>query len=70
MKELEMKKYWTIEEFAQYTGYTKSYIYKLTCKNQIPYHKFLGKTMFAREDIFKMIQDGHVKSYDQLEESL
>ena len=70
MRELEEKKFWTIEEFANYTGYSKGYIYKLTCRKEVPYHKFLGKTMFAREDIFRMIQDGLVRSNEQIEESL
>ena len=70
MNELEQKKYWTLDELAHYTGYTKSYIYKLTHRNEIPYYKLLGKLMFAREDIYKLLQENRVKSTAELEQEI
>lgn len=70
MQELENKSYWSLEEFANYTGYSKNYAYKLISRNQIPYYKFIGKVMFARDDVFRLIQNGLVKSNDQLEQEI
>jgi excisionase family DNA binding protein len=67
---IEQKTFWTIEELCAYTGYTRSYIYKLTHNNTLPYYKMLGKLMFSREDIFRIIQEGLVKSNDQLEKEV
>lgn len=35
-----------VEELADYTGFSKSYIYKLVHSNTIPYSKPNGKTLF------------------------
>lgn len=40
------KKVLTVEELTDYCGYSKSYIYKLVSRNQIPYSKPNGKTLF------------------------
>ena len=35
-----------VEELAEYTGFKKSYIYKLVHESKIPYSKPNGKTLF------------------------
>ena len=54
---LEGKTYWTLSELCAYTGYTKSYIYKLTSSNVLSYNKPLGKTMFFKEDIIGLYEE-------------
>ena len=66
--DLEKKSYWTLSELCAYTGYTKSYIYKLTSNNALPYYKLFGKNMFKNDDIFLLLEQGHIKSNDQLEQ--
>ena len=43
---LSKKNVLNINELADYTGYSKSYIYKLTSRNAIPYFKPSGKAIF------------------------
>ncbi|WP_449401362.1 helix-turn-helix domain-containing protein [Chryseobacterium wanjuense] len=38
--------FFNVEELADYTGFSKSYIYKLVHSNIIPYSKPNGKTLF------------------------
>ena len=39
----------TTEGVCELTGYSKAYIYKLTCLGQIPYYKPNGKKIFFIE---------------------
>jgi prophage regulatory protein len=43
---LSKKNVLNINELSNYTGYSKSYIYKLTSRNAIPYFKPSGKAVF------------------------
>ena len=43
---LSKKNVLNINELADYTGYSKSYIYKLTSRYAIPYFKPSGKSVF------------------------
>ena len=43
---LSKKNVLNINELFDYTGYSKSYIYKLTSRNAIPYFKPSGKAIF------------------------
>jgi excisionase family DNA binding protein len=43
---LSKKNVLNINELAKYTGYSKSYIYKLTSRGAIPYFKPSGKSVF------------------------
>ena len=43
---LSKKNVLNINELADYTGYSKSYIYKLTSRQAIPYFKPSGKSVF------------------------
>lgn len=40
------KKVLNLNEIAEYIGYSKSHIYKLTSTNQIPHYKPNGKVLF------------------------
>lgn len=44
------KKVMTLNEFCQYTGYSKNYVYKLTSRNEVPHFK-RGKKVFFDKDI-------------------
>lgn len=44
------KKVLTVEELSVYTGFQKSYIYKLVHKKVIPYSKPNGKMLFFDRD--------------------
>jgi excisionase family DNA binding protein len=49
---LSQKKVLTLDEVSDYTGLSKSFLYKLTCKNEIPCYKPLGKHIyFNKEEI-------------------
>lgn len=42
----------TVEDFAEYTGYSKAHVYHLTSKRQIPFYKPTGKRIyFKRSDV-------------------
>lgn len=43
---LSKKNVLNLNELSEYTGYSKSYIYKLTSRNAIPYFKPSGKAIF------------------------
>lgn len=41
-----LKEIFNVEELSDYTGFKKSYIYKLVHSNTIPYSKPTGKVLF------------------------
>lgn len=42
----------TVEQAAEYTGYTKSYLYKLVNQNKVPYYKpEKGRILFSLDDL-------------------
>jgi len=43
---MEQKQVFTIDDLANYTGWSKSYIYKKTSDGTLKYSKPLGKTLF------------------------
>lgn len=43
---LNNKKIFTVDELSEYTGFSKSYIYKLVARNELPFSKPLGKILF------------------------
>lgn len=58
-----------LEDAAKYLGISKSYLYKLTCKNAIPFYKPNGKKIyFSKADLDKWIMRNPVKSSEQIEE--
>lgn len=65
---LRAKDVLTVEEVAQYMGVGKSYIYQLTCANQIPYYKPLGKNIyFDKEEIKNFLKQGRVSTEAEIQ---
>ena len=54
------KKTLTLEETCNYTGYTKSYMYKLTSGQQIPHMKRGKKVFFDKDEIDAWIRHNKV----------
>lgn len=44
------KKVLTANDLSSYCGFSKSHIYKLVARNEIPYSKPYGKTLFFDKD--------------------
>jgi excisionase family DNA binding protein len=50
-----------ILEASEYTGYSKKYLYKLTCEKRIPHYKPQnGRVFFKREDLDAFMMRGRV----------
>ncbi len=47
---LSQKTIFNLDELVIYTGLSKSYLYKLTSTNEIPYFKPNGKLIFFKKD--------------------
>lgn len=59
----------SFEEASKYLNVSKSYLYKLTCKNQIPFYKPGGKKIFfEKSELNKWILKGRIKSQSELDE--
>lgn len=57
-----------VEELADYTGFKKSYIYKLVHSNRIPFSKPLGKVLFfERKKIDEWLLTNSHKSNEEIE---
>lgn len=55
------------QEAATYLNVSKSYLYKLTCFNKIPYYKPNGKKIyFSKSDLDKWILRNRVLSMDEM----
>lgn len=60
---LAAKNVLTLEDVALLTGLSKSWLYKATCKNEIPYYKPNGKMLyFDRKEIEDWMRQGRVKT--------
>ena len=46
-----VKQILTVEDLINYTGFSRSYIYKLVHKNILPYSKPNGKTLFFQKKL-------------------
>ncbi len=58
-----------LEDAAKYLGISKSYLYKLTCKNAIPFYKPNGKKIyFSKAELDKWIMKNPVKSSEEIEQ--
>lgn len=59
----------TSDEAARYLGVSKSYLYKLTHRKQIPHSKPLGKMCyFNRLELERWLQTNRVATSDELNE--
>ena len=64
---LSAKEMLTIDEAASYLEMSKSYLYIMTCKKQIPYYKPFGKViLFKVSENEKIINDSRVSSINEL----
>ncbi|HNP17598.1 MAG TPA: helix-turn-helix domain-containing protein [Fulvivirga sp.] len=52
------KKFLTIEEATEMTGYSKSTIYRMTSERTIPHLKNGGKLMFSYDDLSEWLMSG------------
>lgn len=66
-----LKNVFTLDDFCAYTGYSKSWAYKLTCGRKLPYFQPEGKAIFfRREDVEAFLLRNPIKSKKQLETTL
>lgn len=50
--EEQKEKPMTLSDACDYTGWGRAYLYKLTCKKEIPHYKPKGKTIyFKKQDL-------------------
>lgn len=57
----------TSEEAAKYMGVSKSYLYKLTMRQQIPHYKPMGKMVyFNRLELEEWLQSNRVLTEDEI----
>ena len=52
------KKFLNMEELAEHTGMSKSYLYKRVCNKTIPFIKLGTRTVFVTEVIDKWVLSG------------
>lgn len=66
---LGTKKIFTFDELAEYTGLSKSYLYKLTASASIPHSKPQGKVLyFDKELIDKWLLSNRISTQEELAE--
>ena len=59
----------TLEEAADYLGFSKSYLYKLTSANKIPHYKPQGKRVyFAKGELNTWLYRNPVKTTGKIEQ--
>ena len=67
----EAKNILTLEEVAEYTNLSKSYVYKLTSKGDIPYYKPNGKQLyFKRTEIDEWLLTNRNKTNQEIEREI
>lgn len=66
---LAAKKVLLLDDVALLTGLSKSHLYKLTCKHEIPFYKPNGKQMyFDRGEIENWMKQGRVATKEEIED--
>lgn len=69
MTGLTSKKVLTFDEAAQFTGLSKSYLYKLTSQQRIPHFKPTGKLVyFDREELEAWLAQNRVHTAREIED--
>lgn len=59
----------TSDEVAQYMGISKSYLYKLTMRQEIPHYKPLGKMcFFNRVEVENWLQSNRVATSEEIKD--
>lgn len=65
---LGQKNVLTFEQGCEFTGLSKTYMYKLTHQNRIPFFKPHGKHIyFSREELEKWLMQNPVKTKEQID---
>ena len=65
---LSQKEVLTFDEAVQFTGMSKSYMYKLTSAHKIPHYKPSGKMVyFNRGELQTWLLQNRVSTHDELE---
>lgn len=60
---LNTKEVWTMNELCRATGFSKSYVYKLTSTRAIPHYKPCGKMVFFnRQEVEAWLQRNRVST--------
>lgn len=66
---LGTKRVLSFDELVEYTGLSRSYLYKLTASAIIPHSKPTGKVLyFDKEKIDKWLLDNQIKSQQEIAE--
>lgn len=69
MNEATTKNVLTLEEALEYTGFARSYLYKLTAARKIPHYKPNGKRLFFnREELERWLQQNRITPDSELNE--
>jgi prophage regulatory protein len=64
---MEQKQVFTIDDLVNYTGWSKSYIYKKTSDGTLKYSKPLGKTLFfSREWIESFLMSNTTSTAEEI----
>ena len=65
---LSQKAVLTFEEVAEYTGLSKSYLYKLTSRNDIPFSRPNGKQLyFDKQEIDSWLLRNRAKTNEEID---
>lgn len=61
----------TMDDATAYTGLSKSYLYRLVCKKQIPYYKSAGgkQTYFKKSELCDWLLKHRVSTTEEAQES-
>ena len=60
-----------IDDFVQYTGLSKGYVYKLTHANKVPYYKPGGKKLFfKRAEVDTWLLSNRVSTDDEFNQQV
>lgn len=66
---LAAKKVLLLDDVALLTGLSRSFLYKLTCKHEIPFYKPNGKQMyFDRGEVEAWMKQGRVATKEEIED--
>lgn len=67
---LHQAEIWTIDTFCTYTGFEKSYVYKMTSQKKLPHYKTPGgKTiMFKRSEVIEYMTSNRIKTRVELDQ--
>ena len=64
----QQKKYLSLDEVSELTGFTKGSLYKMTSTRKIPHYKPFGKTLFFKiTEIQEMFDSSRVSTMDEIE---